>query len=68
MSDPLASSPLGWKRAGVDRVQITHNGRPVSVVRAKHVKADVDRLLKAGEAEGQQILARLLPKGRRGKR
>jgi hypothetical protein len=68
MSDPLANSPLSWKRVGVDRLQITHEGRPVSVVNSSNAKATIERLQTASDAEAQQLLAGLLSAGRRGKR
>jgi len=68
MSDPLASSPLSWNRAGVAGVQISYAGRPVSLVHGADASLAVARLQTASDGEAQQILAGLISSGRRGRR
>lgn len=67
MSDPLASSPLSYNRVGVDRLQVSYAGRPVSIVHGAAASAAVARLETAGEGESQRILASLMS-ARKGKR
>ena len=68
MSDPLASSPMSWTRAGVGGVQINYQGRPVSIVHGSAADSAVARLQTASDAEAQQLLAGLMSAGRRGRR
>ena len=67
MSDPLASSPMSWNRAGVAGIQINYEGRPVSIVRGAVADSTLARLQTAGDGEAQQILAGLM-NGKVGKR
>jgi hypothetical protein len=58
MSDPLAHEPFAWSRAG-SGVQISYDGRPVTMLRGAAADKAIDRLAHADPAETQQALARL---------
>jgi hypothetical protein len=57
MSDPLASQPFAWRRAGAG-VEITYGGRPVRMLRGPDASELIDLLMKASPPEAQQALAR----------
>ena len=68
MSDPLAKSPLSWNRAGVGGMQISYEGRPVSILKGSAADSAVARLQTASDGEAQQLLAGLMSAGHRGRR
>ena len=59
MSDPLAHQPFAWRRAGTNQIQISYDGRPVTMLRGPAADKAIDRLAHASPAEAQQALARL---------
>jgi hypothetical protein len=59
MSDPLAKQPFSWRRAGTNQVQISYDGRPVTMLRGVAADKAIDRLAHASPSEAQQALARL---------
>ena len=65
MSDPLAAEPFAYSRAG-SGVQISYNGRPVTMLRGATADRAIDRLAHASPAEAQQTLARLTGNFKRG--
>jgi hypothetical protein len=65
MPDPLADHPFAWRSRG-DEIEISHRGRPVTVLRGDSATRFTTRIADLGAAAAQQLMARVTGNFKRG--